>query len=159
MGEAATAANKRIPFAFLADVKTRALAHYGLQTLQQSIAFSINAEMAPLLASRMKYFNSPSADKLTSMQASIDGVRDNMVANVERILERGERVELLVDKSENLSQQAFRFERSSNTLRATMRRQRMRMYAAAAGIFLVLIVVVSAMACGGLGYSKCRARS
>jgi vesicle-associated membrane protein 7 len=105
----------------------------------------------------MNYFNTdPEADRLSSMQASIDGVRDNMVANIEKVLERGERIELLVDKSENLSQQAFRFERSSKGLRSAMFRQRLRMYAAAAGVLVLLCVIIAAMACGGLGFRKCR---
>lgn len=35
-----------------------------------------------------------------------------MVENIDRVLERGERIELLVDKTERLNQQAFKFEKS-----------------------------------------------
>ena len=43
-----------------------------------------------------------------------------MVENIERVLQRGEKIELLVDKTENLNQQAFRFKRQSTVLRRTM---------------------------------------
>lgn len=35
-----------------------------------------------------------------------------MIENIDRVLERGEKIELLVDKTEQLNQQAFRFEKS-----------------------------------------------
>lgn len=35
-----------------------------------------------------------------------------MIENIDRVLERGERIELLVDKTDRLNQQAFKFEKS-----------------------------------------------
>lgn len=35
-----------------------------------------------------------------------------MLENIDRVLERGERIELLVDKTDKLNQQAFKFEKS-----------------------------------------------
>ncbi len=36
---------------------------------------------------------------------------------IERVLERGERIELLVDKTDNLNQQAFAFKKRSTALK------------------------------------------
>ncbi len=46
------------------------------------------------------------------MQAQIDSVKDVMIENIDRVLERGERIELLVDKTDRLNQQAFKFEKT-----------------------------------------------
>lgn len=35
-----------------------------------------------------------------------------MIENIDKVLERGERLELLVDKTERLNEQAFKFEKS-----------------------------------------------
>lgn len=35
-----------------------------------------------------------------------------MIANIDRVLERGEKIELLVDKTDKLNHQAFKFEKS-----------------------------------------------
>ena len=40
-----------------------------------------------------------------------------MVENIEKVLERGEKIELLVDKTDRLNQQAFKFESSSRKLK------------------------------------------
>ena len=37
-----------------------------------------------------------------TLQARIDSVKDIMVDNIDRVLERGEKIELLVDKTDRL---------------------------------------------------------
>lgn len=41
-------------------------------------------------------------DRVKSLQSQVDGVKDIMTHNVERILARGERLDDLMDKSEDL---------------------------------------------------------
>lgn len=48
------------------------------------------------------------AIQLLATQQKLDEVKDVMVASVELVLERGERLELLVDKADNLQQQVMR---------------------------------------------------
>jgi vesicle-associated membrane protein 7 len=47
-------------------------------------------------------------------------VKDIMVQNVEQILSRGERIELLVDKTDNMASQATAFRRGARTVRRQM---------------------------------------
>jgi hypothetical protein len=42
----------------------------------------------------------------------LDNVKDVMIENIDRVLERGERIELLVDKTDRLNHQAFKFEKT-----------------------------------------------
>jgi vesicle-associated membrane protein 7 len=83
-------------------------------------------------------------------------VRDGVVASVERVLERGERIELLVDKTNGLSQQAFRFERSSRTLRREVMLRRLRLWAAAGAVLALVALAIAAAVCGGIGFGRCR---
>ena len=58
-----------------------------------------------------QFSTSPPNDVLTQTREEINHVRDIMVQNVEQILSRGERIELLVDKTDNLNNQAWAFRR------------------------------------------------
>ena len=60
------------------------------------------------------------------VQGEIEEVRQVMVENIERVLERGEKIELLVDKTENLNHQAFRFKKQSRALRNMMWRKNVK---------------------------------
>ena len=43
-----------------------------------------------------------------------------MMENIDRVLERGEKIELLVDKTDKLNQQAFKFEKSVSLLQYSL---------------------------------------
>lgn len=104
----------RLPYAFLQDMKDLFLAKFGLEPAQRAIAFSFNEDFSPVIQQRMEYYNSGGAmDNIDSLKTQIDDVKEGMVQNIEKVLERGEKIELLVDKTDRLNQQAFRFEASS----------------------------------------------
>eukprot|EP00592_Proboscia_alata_P007379 CAMPEP_0194356688 /NCGR_PEP_ID=MMETSP0174-20130528/4286_1 /TAXON_ID=216777 /ORGANISM="Proboscia alata, Strain PI-D3" /LENGTH=187 /DNA_ID=CAMNT_0039126383 /DNA_START=99 /DNA_END=659 /DNA_ORIENTATION=+ len=109
----------RVPFALLNDMKELFFSKYGRELPQRAIAFSLNDEFSRIIDERMEYYNgdNPNLDSISTVQNQINDVRDVMVQNIEKVLERGEKIELLVDKTDRLNQQAFKFESSSRTLR------------------------------------------
>lgn len=72
------------------------------------------------------------------------------------MLARGEKIELLVDKTDRLSQQAVQFRRQSRRLQQSMWWRRAYRYAAIAGAVALVVFFVAAMACGGLDFHRCR---
>ncbi|KAG7318607.1 hypothetical protein KOW79_018362 [Hemibagrus wyckioides] len=52
-------------------------------------------------------------DRVKSLQSQVDGVKDIMTQNVDRILARGERLDDLMDKSEDLQAGAQNFKHTS----------------------------------------------
>merc|ERR1712224_858764 len=152
----------RIPFAFLEDIKSRFLAQFGLEAAQQAIAFAMNEDFKAIVAERMEYFNSDEADcsidNIGTVKSQIDEVKDVMVQNIERVLERGEKIELLVDRTDQLNQQAFRFESSSRSLRRHLYWRQMRCRAIIALVVLVVLYFSSVSVCG-FNFSHCKASS
>ena len=148
--------NRRVPFSFLDDIKERFLATYGSEA-QTAIAFAYNAEFSPILNQRMDYFNNPSSDAFEQVNNKIHDVKDVMVKNVEMLLERGEKLELLVDKTDRLNQQAFKFERSSKHLKSAMYWRKVRLYVAGFAVVALVAWIISASVCG-IDYKKCGAR-
>ncbi|CAG8509018.1 3910_t:CDS:2, partial [Dentiscutata heterogama] len=111
---------RRVPFAFLQDIKERFLATYSKDRIDEAPTYGLN-EFCKVIAKQMEYFSSnPEADRLKKVHGEIEQVKDVMVHNIERVLERGERIELLVDKTDNLNQQAFAFKKRSTALRRSM---------------------------------------
>jgi hypothetical protein len=51
-------------------------------------------------------------------------VDDLTLVFIERVLERGERIELLVDKTDNLNQQAFAFKKRSTQLKVKVEKHK-----------------------------------
>ncbi|CAN0231404.1 unnamed protein product [Laminaria digitata] len=115
----------------------------------------MNEDFSRTLEKQMDLFNSPDGDQVLATQQKLDEVKDVMVASVELVLERGERLELLVDKSDNLQQQAFRFENTAKRLKNTLFWKRVRFYSAAFLGTLILLYAITAVACGPT-YTKCK---
>lgn len=152
----------RIPFAFLEDMKTEFAMKYGSEAPQTAIAFSMNEEFSPTIERRMDFFNSDEADRsidnIGQVKSQIDEVKDTMVQNIEKVLERGEKIELLVDKTDRLNQQAFRFEASSRSLRRAMYWRRIRCYVAS-GVIATLVIYFASVSICGFDYSHCKAEN
>jgi synaptobrevin family protein YKT6 len=55
------------------------------------------------------YQNPSEADKLTKIQKNLDEVKDIMHKNIEEVLNRGETLDTLMDKSEDLSASSLTF--------------------------------------------------
>mmetsp|Transcript_25479 Transcript_25479/g.59679 ORF Transcript_25479/g.59679 Transcript_25479/m.59679 type:complete len:226 (-) Transcript_25479:1331-2008(-) len=149
----------RIPFAFLEDTKDRFLAQFGLENAQQAIAFAMNEDFKGTLSERMEFFNTDEADRsidnIGTVKSQIDEVKDVMVQNIERVLERGEKIELLVDRTNELNQQAFRFESSSRQLRRHMywRQIKCRIMI---GIVIAITLYFATVSVCGFGFQHCK---
>lgn len=76
--------------------------------------------LAALAASTTASSSSSSPSRVAAVQAAVDGVKAVMVDNIEKVLERGERIELLVDKTDGLRDSAGRFQAAGRQLRQRM---------------------------------------
>jgi vesicle-associated membrane protein 7 len=94
-------------------------------------------------------------DAVARVRGEIAEVKTVMVQNIERVLERGEKIELLVDKTESLNAQAFRFKKQSTHLRRAMWWKNAKLVLALSGALVCLALFVTMSACG-LRFEKCR---
>eukprot|EP00798_Chlamydomonas_sp_ICE-L_P012283 gene12283-15432_t len=85
--------------------------------------------------------------KVTSVQKKVDEVKGIMTENIDKMLQRGEKLELLTDKTENLMFEADRFVRTGRTLRRQMWWQNMKMKLIMGFAALLLAVVVFLIVC------------
>lgn len=152
----------RIPYAFLRDVQERFVAQYGTEEPATAIAFSYNEAFSGILEERMTFYNSGEAEKgidnIGAVKSQIDDVKNVMVQNIEKVLERGEKIELLVDKTDRLNQQAFRFESSSRNLRRALYWRRIRCYVGIGVAVVLLVLIGSVSVCGGVTLKHCRGK-
>ncbi|CAI5741944.1 unnamed protein product [Peronospora destructor] len=145
---------RRVPFMFLEDMKNRFQATYGDRT-HTAIAFAMNDQFQHEIHRLLDYYNAnPDADSLSRVKQQIDDVKDIMVENIDKVLERGEKFELLVDRTDKLNRQSVKFQRSSTNLVKAMWRRNMKLWMllVVAGLFVVYLVI--SMACG-FDFSGC----
>lgn len=141
---------RRIPFTFLEDIKSNFVGRLGDEAKTAS-AYELDAQYSTHLEERLKYFsNDRNADTINRVRTEISEVRKITVENIEKVLDRGERLELLVDKTDHLQNEAFVFKRKSRQLKNKLWWRNVRLLAL---VFLMIAIggyVVAAFACGPL---------
>ncbi|MBA0547859.1 hypothetical protein Golob_018994 [Gossypium lobatum] len=80
----------------------------------------MNDEFSRVLSQQMEYYSSdPNADRMNRLKGEMSQVRNVMIENIDKVLERGDRLELLVDKTANMQGNTFRFRKQTRRFRNT----------------------------------------
>ncbi|XP_052174737.1 vesicle-associated membrane protein 727-like [Diospyros lotus] len=163
---------RSVPFVFLERVKDDFMQHYGASIRNDgphppgdeeddendylfgnrfSNAYNLDREFGPRLKEHMQYcVNHPDEiSKMSKLKAQITEVKGIMMDNIEKVLDRGEKIELLVDKTENLQFQADSFQRQGRQLRRRIWLQNLQMKMMVGGGVIFLLVILWLMACRG----------
>eukprot|EP00201_Polytomella_parva_P018925 CAMPEP_0175071712 /NCGR_PEP_ID=MMETSP0052_2-20121109/19406_1 /TAXON_ID=51329 ORGANISM="Polytomella parva, Strain SAG 63-3" /NCGR_SAMPLE_ID=MMETSP0052_2 /ASSEMBLY_ACC=CAM_ASM_000194 /LENGTH=137 /DNA_ID=CAMNT_0016338935 /DNA_START=270 /DNA_END=683 /DNA_ORIENTATION=+ len=85
--------------------------------------------------------------KVASVQQKVNEVKGIMTENIEKVLARGEKLELLTDKTENLVFEADRFQRTGKALKRKMWWQNCKMKLVIAMAVILLAVVIFLLVC------------
>eukprot|EP00878_Enallax_costatus_P029701 GHUV01032243.1.p4 GENE.GHUV01032243.1~~GHUV01032243.1.p4 ORF type:complete len:101 (+),score=28.54 GHUV01032243.1:854-1156(+) len=97
----------------------------------------------------MDYFsNDPSADVVNRVRGEITQVKDIMIENIEKVLDRGEKLDLLVDKTELLQGEAFAFRREAKRARRVMWWKNVRMWFIMGGVVAAIIFIIVMLTVG-----------
>ncbi|KAL4063810.1 synaptobrevin-domain-containing protein [Scleroderma citrinum] len=143
--------DRKVPFAFLADLQRKflELPSSSAAALTSTPAYGLQGTFSPVISALMHTYNTaPPQDEIARAQAELNQVKDIMVQNVEQILSRGERIELLVDKTDNMAHQATAFRRGARAARRQMWWKNSKVLALTVVVVLLLLYLIIAQFCG-----------
>ncbi|XP_051129524.1 putative vesicle-associated membrane protein 726 [Andrographis paniculata] len=148
---AAESAGRQMPVAFLERIKDDFNKRYGGGKAATASANGLKKEFGPKLKEHMKYCceHPEEINKLVKVEAQVAEVKGVMMENIDKVLDRGEKIELLVDKSENLRSQAQDFKKQGGKVKLKLWIQNMKMKLLVVLILTVLIIVLILIICPG----------
>ncbi|BBN16565.1 vesicle-associated membrane protein 7 [Marchantia polymorpha subsp. ruderalis] len=146
---------RQIPFAFLERVKEDFKRRYGGGRADTAIAHSLDKEFGSKLKEHMTFCveHPEEMNKLSKIKAQVSEVKGIMMDNIEKVLDRGEKIEVLVDKTDNLRTQADNFQRQGRQLRRKMWLQNFKVKLIVLAIIIVVILIIWLSICKGF---KCK---
>ena len=145
---------RRVPFMFLEEIKRRFQQSYG-EAAKSALAYAYNTEFARVLQQQMDYFaSSQGSDALGRVKGEIAEVKNVMVQNIDKVLERGEKIELLVDKTDRLQGEASRFRGQAKKLKNAMWWKNAKMMALIGLVIALVLYFLVALICGA-SFQKC----
>ncbi|CAE7038582.1 vamp7B [Symbiodinium sp. CCMP2592] len=139
---------RRIPFGFLQAVQDSFCGCYGHEQVESAIAYGMQGDFREQLKTLMEKYNSPEVDRVASMMAKVQHINDHLMDSIDKILERQEKIDLLVHRSEVLSASASSFRRDAEHLRRRVWWQNARTMAVMACVLVFVILVVVLSSCG-----------
>jgi len=123
---------RRVCFSFLERIKNEFIA-------RGSVSKSF-------LKAEMEFFSTnPDADKIRKVQTEVDEVKDIMMENIDRILTRGERLEDIDRKTDDLRFQSTQFSKKAKTLKCALIRENIKLT-----IVIILIIGLIVLLVGGI---------
>ena len=98
---------------------------------------------------------SDSSEKLKLVQTKLDSVKTIMVDTIDNVLERGDKLEHLVDKTENLDSIAFQFKNNAKKLKYEMICKKIKYILCILILILFIIWFISSLIFG-FNYKQCK---
>ncbi|KDE04271.1 vesicle-associated membrane protein 7 [Microbotryum lychnidis-dioicae p1A1 Lamole] len=141
-------AGRRMPFAFLADLFKHFHQKFTYEQIGDAPAFGCNSFENDMSKLMTFYEETPPNDPIKAAQAELAGVKDIMVRNIDAVLSRGERIELLVDKTDQMSNQARAFRKRATVLRRKMWWKNIKVLIAIGLSATLLLYLIAASFCG-----------
>ncbi|CAL0325655.1 unnamed protein product [Lupinus luteus] len=146
---------RTVPFAFLEDIHQKFVKTYG-RAIISAPAYAMNEEFSRVLSQQIDYYsNNPNADRLNRLKGEMTQVRTVMIDNIEKVLERGGRLEMLVEKTSAMNTNSIRFKRQSRRYRNNMWWNNVRLTVTLIIIFIISIYILLAFICHGPLLTKC----
>ncbi|GCC24374.1 hypothetical protein chiPu_0002774 [Chiloscyllium punctatum] len=142
-------------FTFLNEIKKRFQTTYGSRA-QTALPYAMNSEFSSVLAAQMKHLSeNKKSDRVLETQAQVDELKGIMVRNIDLVAQRGEKLELLIDKTENLVDSSVTFKTTSRNLARAMCMKNLKLTIIIAIVAIVVVYIIVSAACGGLSWPTC----
>ena len=142
------ALGRRLPFTYLFEIRRRFLQSFAPATTDYGAlpnygAASFNAQLRTLMVEiGTTGTDAAGGDAVATAQREIDDVRGIMTRNIESLLERGERLDLLVDKTDRLGGSAREFRVRSRGMKRQMWWKNVKLMAMLALVFFLIILAI-----------------
>jgi len=135
----------RIPFALLYDLATRFKTTYG-DKAKFAQEMSFQSSFARVIQERINFYsNDRNVDSISRVKGDLTEAKDVMGQNLNKMIERGEKIEVLVSKTNDLETSATSFKKNSTHLKRTMCCQNFRLTLI---LSCVCIIILAAVTCG-----------
>ena len=90
------------------------------------------------------------------IKQKLEEVKNICVDNIDKVLQRGEKIELLVDQSEKLQTSSHNFQKTARGLRNAMLYRKIRWYVCLVVLSALGIYILSWIICGNASLKECR---
>jgi len=135
-------------FSFLEEIKKKFTKKYSDKQIQNANAYAMDKAFSSSLSSIMHHYNTdPNAGNLTTgevVNSMVEETKDVMSANIDKVLSRGDQIDLVVERADAMEIDSKQFVKKSTALKRTVNAQdwQIKMGIAAVAAFACYLLLV-----------------
>lgn len=111
-----------------------------------------------IIKDKMNFWNDPNNDKISNLRNKVDEVKDVMIDNIEKVLDRGEKLDHLTQATEDIEASAQFFQRGTRKLKNNMIMRYVVLVIIliflVVAVLIVLALIIMFAACG-ITFERC----
>jgi len=147
-------------FAFLENIQQEFVKMYRKGRIRTANAYALDKNFSPNMRSAMHYHNVNhkklrQEEKVTRLLVQVSDIRDVMGRNLNMILERGEKFDGILARSDKLNADASVFRKKSRQAKRAMQRKYYFWTVIFTAVFITFLYIVTAGVCGA-GFNRCK---
>ena len=98
-------------FAYLEDLKSVFLKTFDYRTIESAYAYSLNEKFRENIKGKMNYYNANlnESDSVSQLKKGVMDYKDNILQANDVLMERGEKINLIVRKADNLRSESMNY--------------------------------------------------
>jgi len=133
---------KKKAYAFLTEIQEAFSRGALLTRAHFATEGELNGEFSSTMQQLMEQYSRRDNDNLNLLQSQVDEVRDVMTQNIEKVLQRGENLEDLMDKTTDLEHHSMAFKKTARQVHRKMWWKNAKMTCILAVVVLTVLLVI-----------------
>lgn len=139
---------------FLQQLRKQFMERYPEHKIEKAYAYSMkkfNKEIEKLI----KHYNSDKVDKYKACLNEVNKLKNQTLDNINKLLEREEKVEILVQKTKSMNIESMGLKRRARKIRDVERWKDRKFKLLIFGVLVILVWIGLSYVCGGFGMGEC----
>ncbi|KAK6171532.1 hypothetical protein SNE40_019703 [Patella caerulea] len=135
---------KQKPYTYLAEIKKRFQSGSLATRAVTARTNEFSREFEHVMAEQMEKCSKGQGGQMSVLQSQVDEVKGVMSQNIEKVLERGERLEDLIDKTDELQMNSMAFQKTSKKIakKYWWKNTKMTLILVGVGLVVILIIII-----------------
>ncbi|KAK6589610.1 hypothetical protein RS030_111 [Cryptosporidium xiaoi] len=101
----------KVPYEYLTDIKNKTIQY--VEKLSSPLTLILNGIISPMIKDKMNYWNVSEHREYNKLANQLSTIQNVLIENIDILLERGEKLDLLVSQTKNLAIESNNFRRQS----------------------------------------------
>ncbi len=98
-------------FSYLEELKNQLFDTFSVREIENAIAYTLNDRFKDMIRGKMNYYNAHlnDSDNVNKLKKGVIEYKDTVLQANEVLMERGEKINLIVKKADNLKQESVNY--------------------------------------------------